>query len=579
MRMPDKKELWDIRDLSFSMDGSRVVIYAGSVERFGDAVWVVNVSSSRIEGRYPTVWSNSELHGAARISPDNRRLYLARSDASFNRYSIQCLDLTTGRQLWQTDPERDYGLTTLDISPDGQVLASGSGFEDPTIRVWEAGTGKLLHRLDGHTGWVCNLTFTRDGQRLISAASDQSIRFWDTSTWTEIKVLRGHTDEVYAVAISERAQLAASAGKDGNLMLWREDGKSAASGYQRLPEKLRANEVLPLDHSRTVLLPPGKPPELVDLERDSTPASLPKIGSSTNVLVPFGTNILCQWNGSTQIFVHEWRGTGFIQQGAISLDSGTRPTEFAYDPSRRIMAWTQGTSSTSVYLASLAPGRRIELKSDVGSLVLFRFSEDGRYMAATGEHDHSLRVWNVETGRNVASLNERVRAVAFAAGGRMLVAAIEQGNDHEIGFYSLDPPGQSPRRVPGKGYATSLAASPDGGQVASATSAGQVRLFDPFKGELIESVHGHLNGASSVAFSTDGLRLISTSGGREAVKLWDVNNRQELLTLAGTGSLLEAKWSASGDVIFAGPPWQAWRAPTWEEIKVAEAEDKAETPQ
>jgi WD40 repeat protein len=411
---------------------------------------------------------------------------------------------------------------------------------------------------------------------LISAASDQSIRFWDTSTWREIKVLRGHNDEVYAVAISEQPQLAASAGKDGNLMLWKVDAKSAAVAYHRLPDTLRVNEVMPLDRSRTVLLPSGKRPELVDLERDSASVALPEIGSSTNVLVPFGNNTFCQWNGSNQILVHEWRGTGFIQQGAIALDSSTRPTEFAYHPTRQLLAWTQGTLSTSVYLAGLAPGRRIELKSDVGALVLFRFSEDGKYLAATGEHDHSLRAWNVETGRNVASLNEPVRAVTFAAGGRVLVAAIQQGNDHAIGFYDLDHPGSTPRRVPGKGYATSLAASPDGGQVASATSAGQVRLFDPFKGELLESVHGHLNGASSVAFSPDGRRLMSTSGGREAVKLWDVGNRQELLTLGGTGSLLEAKWSAGGDVIFAGPPWQAWRAPTWEEIAAAEVVEKAE---
>src|SRR5947207_15439784 len=116
---------------------------------------------------------------------------------------------------------------------------------------------------------------------------------------------------------------------------------------------------------------------------------------------------------------------------------------------------------------------------------------------------------------DVASISERVRAVTFGAGGRVLVAAIEKGHNHDIGFYDLDHPGQTPRRVPGKGYATSLAVSPDDGLVASATSAGQVRLFDPFKGELIESVHGHLNGASSVAFSPDGRRLISTSGGRE----------------------------------------------------------------
>ena len=102
------------------------------------------------------------------------------------------------------------------------------------------------------------------------------------------------------------------------------------------------------------------------------------------------------------------------------------------------------------------------MKSDIPSLVLFRFSEDGNYLAATASNDHSLRVWNIETGVNVVSLNERVRAVTFAAGGRVLVVAIEQGNDHEIGFHDLDHPGQAPRRVPGKGYATSLAVSPDG---------------------------------------------------------------------------------------------------------------------
>jgi WD40 repeat protein len=67
--------------------------------------------------------------------------------------------------------------------------------------------------------------------------------------------------------------------------------------------------------------------------------------------------------------------------------------------------------------------------------------------------------------------------------------------------------------------------------------------------------------------------LISASGGREAVKLWDVSTRQELLTLAGTGSLLyAARWSADGDLILAGAPWQAWRAPSWEEIAAAEAQ-------
>ena len=116
--------------------------------------------------------------------------------------------------------------------------------------------------------------------------------------------------------------------------------------------------------------------------------------------------------------------------------------------------------------------------------------------------------------------------------------------------------------------------------MALATYAGVVRLFDPAKGEWIEDLHGHLNGVHGVAFSPDGRRLISASGGQEVVKLWDVGTRQELLTLAGTGSMLvAARWSADGDVILAGAPWQAWRAPSWEEIAAVEAKEKAEIKQ
>jgi len=172
----------------------------------------------------------------------------------------------------------------------------------------------------------------------------------------------------------------------------------------------------------------------------------------------------------------------------------------------------------------------------------------------------------------VASIGERYHAAALAAGGRVLVAAIELGSDHEIRFYDLANPGRPPRRVAGRNLSGTLAVSPDGGLVASSTLGGEVRLFDPAKGELIEILHGHLNAALALAFSPDGRRLISTSSGRETVKLWDVGTRQELLTLIGSNPSL-GRWSADGDVILIGAPWQAWSAPSWEEIAAAEAKD------
>ena len=60
--------------------------------------------------------------------------------------------------------------------------------------------------------------------------------------------------------------------------------------------------------------------------------------------------------------------------------------------------------------------------------------------------------------------------------------------------------------------------------------------------------------------------------------MWDVETWQELLTFSGTGSnVWNARWSADGDVILAGAPWQAWVAPSWHEITTAEAKEKSES--
>ena len=118
--------------------------------------------------------------------------------------------------------------------------------------------------------------------------------------------------------------------------------------------------------------------------------------------------------------------------------------------------------------------------------------------------------------------------------------------------------------------------------VVAATHGGLLQLMDPVAGTLLDSVHGHLNSAAGVCFSPDGRRLTSAHGGWDAVKLWDLHTRQELLNLSGHGSLLAVKWSTDGNVILAGepdaprPPWQAWSAPSWEAIAAAEAKEKAE---
>jgi len=158
-------------------------------------------------------------------------------------------------------------------------------------------------------------------------------------------------------------------------------------------------------------------------------------------------------------------------------------------------------------------------------------------------------------GRILASVNEPVSRTVFAAGGRVLVVAtIAQGYNHEITFYDLTHPNRTPRRASGRHLPFRLMVAPSGGLVALSTEGGLVRLFKA-KGEWIQDLHGNLNVVSGLAFSADGRRLISAYGGREAVKIWDVATGQELLTLAGAGSLLtQVRWIADGDMILTGAP-------------------------
>src|SRR5262245_27543472 len=147
-----------------------------------------------------------------------------------------------------------------------------------------------------------------------------------------------------------------------------------------------------------------------------------------------------------------------------------------------------------------------------------------------------------------------------------------QQNTRSNRILRLGPP--RPPACSGRSFWHWLAVSPDGGLVSATSNDGEILLLDPALRKSIESIRGHLIVAFRSAFSPDGRRLFSTDRRQEAVKLWDVATRQELLTLAGADSgVSTARWSADGNMILVGPPWQAWSAPSWEEIAAAEAKD------
>src|SRR5207247_73410 len=76
-------------------------------------------------------------------------------------------------------------VASLAFSPDGRTVASGDGYR--IIRLWEAATGKEIHRLEGHIfEQVYALAFSPDGTILASGGGDRTIRLWEVATGKEV---------------------------------------------------------------------------------------------------------------------------------------------------------------------------------------------------------------------------------------------------------------------------------------------------------------------------------------------------------------------------------------------------------
>ena len=235
------------RQVSFSPDGK---YFASASQDKTIKLWEVETGRC-----IKTLIGHTQNVEVVCFSPDGR--YLASASGGWDDKSIKILSMDDYKCIKTLKHYAFYSLESLSFSPDGKYIALRS-YDEGTlwkvatgkrikeiskpallsfspgwkyiastnrdkskiIELWEVKTGKLVNTLSGHANTLKSLSFSPDGEYIVSGSADKTIRLWEVETGDCTKTFKGHTGYVNSLSFSPDGKYIASGSSDKTIRLW-----------------------------------------------------------------------------------------------------------------------------------------------------------------------------------------------------------------------------------------------------------------------------------------------------------------------------------------------------------------------
>ncbi|KAI9682573.1 MAG: hypothetical protein M1822_006871 [Bathelium mastoideum] len=466
-------------------------------------------------------------------------------------------------------------INSLQFSRNGKLLASGSA--DGKIKLWDLASGNLQQTLEGHSGEVGWVSFLPDGKQLTSGA-DEGIQQWDIASGILLQSYKGHLDPFLYKAFSPDGKQRVSMSLADHYVELRD----TASGVQL--QRFKKDSI---DSQEFAFSSDGKQlasGSLIDIELwDTISGVLLQIFEGHTAPV---TSLTFSPDGN-QLASGSWKSiklwdttSGVLLQ--IFEGHTDDVTSLAFSPDGKQLA--SGSADKAISMWDIAPGTLLESDEVAGHdphcIVSMTFSPNGKQLASRSS-DSQIKLWDGASG---ALLQIHVGgSMAFSPDGKQLAVGgskilsifgkqLTLGDCSNIKLWDTVSGAllQDFEGHPNSFMITWLVFSLDGKWLASESYEKTIKMWDAASGALLQNLESHSVLDMLAPFSPDSKQLASASHDN-AIKIWDAASGALLQNLQGhSDQILSAAFSSNGKKLASGShdkTIRLWNARTGDHLR------------